>query len=387
MVGVIIWALAVIAIFLLLKGYYDYKYFIACYDGLIFSVKWIGQFLVGRWEWLRSLRALKQAYVIIAGFVGVALLFLFARLYLEVASIKWDNIGEDDGKIRNLAIAFVGTITGIGALFVVFLTILRSEENTRQNIIANDQKEIADKQAKTAEQGLITDRINKAVESLGKLNRADKPVLEVRIGALYALERIAQDSLEDHIRIMKIICAYIYVIASLTNSTDMVSGVEEDIRTALIIIGQRGEWTENQKHLKEEEKQNYQLDLRNCNLRNADLNNANMSRARLSITTFERARLNGAILRNANLIKTNLTKAQLNKTDFKNAYMGGAWAYEGDFLRCLNLTQRQLDDMYCGSEIKVKIPNNLTRPAHWPTQNLTRDDFIKAYKEWLKTQE
>ena len=35
------------------------------------------------------------------------------------------------------------------------------------------------------------------------------PNLEVRIGAIYALERIAQDSLRDHIQIMEILCAYI----------------------------------------------------------------------------------------------------------------------------------------------------------------------------------
>ena len=108
------------------------------------------------------------------------------------------------------------------------------------------------RQTETAEQGHITDRINKAVEGLGatkltktvyetpRYQRKDgkwvrdkkailfplcapdgqeiidreivetsEPNLEVRIGAIYALERIAQDSDRDHVQIMEILCAYI----------------------------------------------------------------------------------------------------------------------------------------------------------------------------------
>jgi hypothetical protein len=36
-----------------------------------------------------------------------------------------------------------------------------------------------------------------------------EPNLEVRIGSIYALERIARDSDRDHIQIMEIVCAYV----------------------------------------------------------------------------------------------------------------------------------------------------------------------------------
>lgn len=100
---------------------------------------------------------------------------------------------------------------------------------------------VAQKQVDVAEQGQITDRINKAVEGLGAEKNAKRqrknskgellyeekednsgldfkrpimeevtePNLEVRIGAIYALERISQDSLRDHIQIMEILCAYV----------------------------------------------------------------------------------------------------------------------------------------------------------------------------------
>ncbi len=350
-----------------------------------FPKKQIKKFLAGRWKWFKSLRPLKQAYLIIAGVIAFALFILFFRLYLEILLFDWggtgttettettETTGNADSSIRNLAIAFLGTTSGIGALFGVFLAILRSEENKRQN--------------DTAEQGLITDRINKAVESLGKINRKNTPILEVRIGALYALERIAQDSIEDHIRIMKIICAYIYVREPLTDSKDKVTAVGEDVRAALIVIGQRGKWTEDQEHLKEEDNQKYKLDLRHCNLRNAGLVNANLSKADLINATLETTHLNGAILRDADLLRTNLTNASLTGTDFENAYMGAAFAYEGDFSRCKNLTQPQLEHMYCGKGVNIinlNKPNDLTRPGHWPTKKTSYKKFYEGYEYWLK---
>jgi len=111
---------------------------------------------------------------------------------------------------------------------------------------------VAQRQADIAQEGQITDRINTAVQGLGaekvvkervfvpivstslghispgaeierqirelpvrgkrgtwELIETTEPNLEVRIGAIYALERIAQDSDRDHVQIMEILCAYI----------------------------------------------------------------------------------------------------------------------------------------------------------------------------------
>lgn len=75
-------------------------------------------------------------------------------------------------------------------------------------------------------EGHLTDRISKAVEHLGaektvKRPGADgtaveqtEPNIEVRIGGILSLERIAQDSCtydggRDHVRVMEILCAYV----------------------------------------------------------------------------------------------------------------------------------------------------------------------------------
>jgi len=107
----------------------------------------------------------------------------------------------------------------MGAPFVVWRTIIAQRD-------LNFKKE-----------GHITDRINKAVEQLGAektIKRPERdedgkpklvdgkpvvieetvPNIEVRIGAILSLERIAQDSTaydkgRDHVRVMEILCAYI----------------------------------------------------------------------------------------------------------------------------------------------------------------------------------
>jgi len=183
---------------------------------------------------------------------------------------------------------------------------------------------IAQKQADIAEQGLITDRINKAVEQLGaektiKDGDHEKtvPNLEVRLGAIYALERIAQDSLRDHIPVMEILCAYVRINApsserkrsphevfrELSEDTEFGKGMhpEEvykhsyyvkanpfgwdptelnsnnlknwamwlpsprgDIQAALAVIGRRP-----RKNITHEKRQGYLLDLSRCNLQKA----------------------------------------------------------------------------------------------------------------------
>ncbi len=58
------------------------------------------------------------------------------------------------------------------------------------------------------EQSQVTDRFYKAVEQLGRESS------EVRMGALFALERISEDSDRDYHQVMSIIAAYIRQRAS-----------------------------------------------------------------------------------------------------------------------------------------------------------------------------
>ncbi|MDZ7906299.1 MAG: hypothetical protein U5N55_11405 [Cypionkella sp.] len=93
-------------------------------------------------------------------------------------------------------------------------------------------------------EGHITDRISKAVEQLGAEKTVKKdeqtvessePNIEVRIGGILSLERIAQDSTahdngRDHVRVMEILCAYIRENAPASGAKDHDFGEWEPLK-------------------------------------------------------------------------------------------------------------------------------------------------------------
>jgi hypothetical protein len=91
---------------------------------------------------------------------------------------------------------------------------------------------IKQKTVKYHKEGHITDRISKAVEQLGEEKTVKRdagevtvPNIEVRIGGLLSLERIAQDSTQndkgrDHVRVMEILCAYVRQNAPASEARD-----------------------------------------------------------------------------------------------------------------------------------------------------------------------
>jgi hypothetical protein len=58
-------------------------------------------------------------------------------------------------------------------------------------------------------EGQITDRFTRAIDQLGKTDDKGRKLFEIRLGGIYALERIARESEEDHWPIMEVLTAYI----------------------------------------------------------------------------------------------------------------------------------------------------------------------------------
>ena len=68
---------------------------------------------------------------------------------------------------------------------------------------------LAQRALAVAQEGQITDRFTKAIEQLGAIDSSGKKKLEVRLGGIYALERIADESERDHWEIIEILSTYI----------------------------------------------------------------------------------------------------------------------------------------------------------------------------------
>ncbi len=414
-------------------------------------------------EWWKTLSRLRQIYFSLASFAGIV--FIIVILFLTPKFIM--GAFSDEAKFYDIALSFFATISGLGVLFGFYTSIIRTE---------------------TAEQGLITDRINKAVEGLGKSNLKDYPVVEVRLGALYALERIAQDSIRDHVQIIEILCAYIRHNSPLPEKTDLLDKIyetdktympdkidslndlskineppriiklREDIQAALTIIGRRGDWSEGKKRMEKERQHKYIIDMSECDLHGAKLDGAKLRGAEFHRTDLRGAYMEGADLKgadfgfadlshaslkgadmehalflntkmiytkisHANLIGVILTNVKLNNavvkntnfgyailnnvdmsdtvlsntslryahigntklknTDFYSAKIEGAYADNGNFLKCRNLTQDQINYMFFG--INVKIPKKLIRPQHWPENDMPWKTFFNLCREWQDT--
>ena len=99
--------------------------------------------------------------------------------------------------------------------------------------------------AQLTEQGQVTDRYTKAIEHLG----SDK--LDVRIGGIYALERIARDSARDHATVIEVLAAFLRehshdadanapaAADELERDPDAVGWPRSDLQAALTVIRRR----------------------------------------------------------------------------------------------------------------------------------------------------
>lgn len=166
-------------------------------------------------------------------------------------------------------------------------------------------------------EGQITDRYNAAVENLGNESQ------DVRLGGIYALQRIMQDSPRDQPAIVSIISAYIRAHSPIPkDSSHRPPGT--DALAALNVLVRRdhdidvlGEW----------------VDLRKVNLAGAELERTDLRYLDLSGSDLTGAHLWGADLRNAQLRDTLLTEADMYSADLTNAFLSDAHLRGADLRR------------------------------------------------------
>jgi hypothetical protein len=184
---------------------------------------------------------------------------------------------------------------------------------------------------RTTQEGQITDRFTKAINQLGE---AGPEKLAIRLGGIYALERIARDSERDHWPIMEVLTAYVREKApwkeeeqhSLskqqpTQNTQPAPKLAADIQAVLTVLGRR---TRTFRQGESERLNLGYTDLRGAVLRDAQLQEAHLERAQLQGANLARALLQGARLDGAQLEKADLVNALLQGADLRGAQLQGA---------------------------------------------------------------
>lgn len=206
-------------------------------------------------------------------------------------------------------------------------------------------------QEKLAERGQITDRFGTAINQLGSDN------LDVRLGGVYALERLMHDASADEANIIEVLSAYIrdHTGASAPVSQATPSSAPRhpttDVQAALTVIGRRPD-----------PRSHVHVDLTWVAIIGADLTRADLARADL-----RKADLTGAYLRSVDLAGAALRDAHLTHAYLRNADLIGAYLRNDD-LTDANLRSADLAgaDLTGANLTGAKLSGaNLTN-ARWP---------------------
>jgi hypothetical protein len=200
------------------------------------------------------------------------------------------------------------------------------------------------RQVQISRHGQITDRMTRAIDQMASDN------IHVRIGGIYALERLAKDSDEDRQTITRILTAFIRTRAPWTtpqlnhqhDKPALEDGMlrlglrAEDVRMALYVLGDRPH--------PDEERPLYLsfADLRIASLARRDLRGIYCHSTNLAGTWLQGAQLDDAYLEVCDLRQAHLEGARLVNVKLNGAHLQGA-DLQGADLRGADLRETCLE--------------------------------------------
>jgi len=268
-------------------------------------------------------------------------------LLLLIANVgsfsRW--VVTNDEKSRNIVIS-IGSILGLYLLYRRGVSLDRSSKAAqKQAENAEIQLNNVEKQNENAWKSHVADTYTRAIEQLGSVDSKGEPRLELRLGGLYALEKIAKANEDYHPQIMEVLCAYVRL--HCPKDTDFEENDSEqrpespriDIQACLTVIGRRENSFDK----------GSKLDLSRIQINDVFLANANLSEVGLFKADLQGAFLNNANLSGATLSETNLARVILSGVDLR-----GAWLMKAKNLTCEQIQSAKIDrDTILPDYIKV----------------------------------
>jgi uncharacterized protein YjbI with pentapeptide repeats len=199
------------------------------------------------------------------------------------------------------------------------------------------------RQIQVNREGQITERFTRAIEHLGTEGK-----LDVRLGGIYALERIAHDSRSEHGSVVEILTAFVRGHATLIEQDRNLPELPPlraratDVQAAITVLGRRTVMGQDHWAL-----QFGGLDLRKADLAGADFRMAEFSAAQLSGANLRHAKLDDARLpevdlQEADLMAADLFRADLRQANLRAADLRGSRLVRANLLRA-NLGEARLE--------------------------------------------
>lgn len=267
----------------------------------------------------------KSTATILLVIIGLSIWLYLPHFQVDQFDISPNNTDEE--KRADLENQYRTTITqafvGIAVLYGVYQTWQRI------SIAATDLT--------VSREGQITERFTRAIDQLGATDELGNPALEIRMGGIYALERISKESNEDYWPIIEILTAYvrknssfeipgnkkvmqismdIQANESTTSEVPEIRKISLDIQAVLTVLSRR-------EHFYGYGETN-PLNLEFTCLKGADLKEAHLEESHLEESHLEGAYLAGADLAGAYLEGVHLEGADLKGADLAGAHLAGA---------------------------------------------------------------
>src|SRR6266487_3943107 len=279
---------------------------------------------------------------LVVGVVAVVVLVVPQLVRPPLSNGELDReqvVGKDRIQLRNdrfklqddLRAALLQGLGGLAVLLGVYVAAgqLRLGRDQLQGTLQGTREQL-----ELARQGQITERFTRAIDQLGDSHGQ----LEVVLGGIYALERIARDSPSDRPVIGEVLTAYVRSHASWLRphpgqpaEHKLISEVLElqfrapDVHAALTVLDRGGFAQAARLDLRA-------VDLRRANLDRADLHRAILDGAYLQEAQLRHADLQGASFDGADLAGATLERGNLAGAIFTHANLEGA-LFEGANLK------------------------------------------------------
>lgn len=323
------------------------------------------------WRFLTFSAPVRAPWSLLVITVGVVFLVLWKLPQKQLAPWKEKLEVKDYLTIINSTRTFLLQVVGGGivviGLYYTSQTISISQENVRLNLLQQE-----------------TARLNQAIVQL----KDENP--EVRLVAIYNLQKLASQSFENYKLIGNILARYVRTHAAWSDIHErtVIDGIEppDDIQAILTFLGDR--YTLNAVLINEYEqkpwmrgtdpreflttivigeKPNFRAtdlrrtrleraDMRNWFLQSAHLEGASLASAVLESTDLENANLSFVDLSGAKLVNANLKNVIFNGTNLSNADLRGADIEGADFTNAVNITPEMI--AIAENPDKAKLPPN-----------------------------
>ena len=244
----------------------------------------------------------------------------------RLASRRWS---ESNGGAQRRA-DWRATATAVGGMLSVLLV-------AAGLFYTNDANR---KQQQLGVQGQIAARFSAAIDQIGQ---EGKDKLSIRLGGIYALQRLMYDSPRDVQTMVEVLCAFVRTHAvrpAMRPAT--VPRAPADVRAAVTVLARRpGADRSNGsldlsgtllglQDMTLSDSDGHNANLERVDLTGADLSGAELSDARLFNAKLTGARLVGTRLRFADLTNVDLTNADLTDADLSDTQMNSTYLVDAN---------------------------------------------------------